>query len=105
MEWMDWLIKIGGTITAIGIIWAAITTAVKRTVKKVLSPLIEDIKEVKDHCFENYLSELRLTIMSSDMPLGERIVAADKYIKKGGNGEVKKYAIEELHINEIYHNE
>lgn len=105
MIWLEWLIKIGGAITALGVIWAAVTTAVKASFKKMLAPIANDVKETKEHTKENYLSCLRLTIMSSDMPLGERIVAADKYIKQGGNGDVKKYAIEELHINDIYHTE
>ena len=103
MVWLDWLIKIGGAITALGVIWAAVTTAVKASVKKMLAPIANDVKDTKEHTHENYLTCLRLTIMSSDMPLGERIVAADKYIKRGGNGEVKKFAINELHINDIHH--
>ena len=44
-----------------------------------------------EHDQEQYLSILRLTIMSEEMPVSERIIAGDKYIKKGGNGDVKKY--------------
>lgn len=105
MAWIDWIIKIGGAITALGIIWAAVNAAVNAAVKKFLAPLADDIKELKEHSHENYLSGLRLTIMSSDMPLGERIVAAAKYIEKGGNGEIKKFAIEHLHIQDVYHHE
>lgn len=105
MAWLEWVIKIGGAITALGVIWAAVTTAVKATVNKLFAPLTEDIKELKRHSKENYLTSLRLTIMSSDMPLGERICAARDYIEEGGNGEVKKFAINELHINEIHHHE
>lgn len=107
MVWLEWVIKIGSAITALGIIWAAVTMAVKKAVDKLFSPLIEevkaDIKDLKDHSLENYLTGLRLTVMNSEMPIGERIVAADKYISKGGNGEVKKYAVEVLHINDIHH--
>ena len=38
--------------------------------------------------------------MNHDMPLGERIAAGIKYIDLGGNGEVKQYLINELHIND-----
>ena len=110
MEWLDWVIKIGGAITALGVIWAAVTIAVKAAIKKELSALNKDIEEmkednkkIKEHSLENYLSGLRLTIMSSDMPYGERIVAAYKYISAGGNGDVKKFAVNELHINDIQH--
>lgn len=51
----------------------------------------KDIKDIKAENKEQSLSILRLTIMSSDMPISERIVAGDKYVKKGGNGDVKHY--------------
>ena len=44
-----------------------------------------------EHDRDQYLSILRLTIMSEEMPVSERIIAGDKYIKAGGNGDVKKY--------------
>ena len=62
---------------------------------------VKDIPDIKKHCHENYLSNLRLTIMSSEMPLGERIVAAEKYISEGGNGDVKKFCINELHVKDV----
>ena len=98
MEWSEWLLKAAAIITAGAVVWKFITGVVHK-----IDTLKDDIQDLKDHTKENYLSGLRLTIMSSDMPIGERIVAADKYIRAGGNGEVKKYAINELHINDIYH--
>lgn len=65
---------------------------------------VEDIPKIKEHCEANYLTGLRLTIMNKDMPIGERIAAGSEYLKHGGNGDVKKYLIEELHINEIQNN-
>lgn len=47
----------------------------------------QEMKE--EHDRENYLNILRLTIMSEEMPLEERIAAGDKYIAAGGNGAVK----------------
>lgn len=109
MEYLEWIIKIGGAITAVVLIAKAIATLVHladdiKEIKKHIGEndrVSEDIKEIKEHTFENYLSCLRLTIMSRDMPLGERIIAGDKYIKSGGNGEVKKFVDEELHVNEL----
>jgi hypothetical protein len=49
------------------------------------------VDKLVEHDEDQYLSVLRLTIMSEDMPVSERIIAGDKYVKKGGNGEVKKY--------------
>ena len=99
MVWLEWIIKFGGALTALGVIYGAVTMAVKR----VFRPFIKTIEELKEHTRENYLTGLRLTIMNDNMPIGERIVAAHKYIKHGGNGDVKKYAIEELHVNDVQH--
>ena len=38
-----------------------------------------------------YLAILRLTIMSEEMPMAERLIAGEKYKKMGGNGDVKKF--------------
>lgn len=48
-----------------------------------------------------YLSLLRLTVMDSDMPMSERLIAGREYLSKGGNGDVKKfYECLEKGINE-----
>ncbi len=113
MEWLEWIIKIGAAIGAIVAIWKLIVTFVhflddiKKDVKEtkdyVMKNIInvESIPTIEEHCRENYLTGLRLTIMSEDMPLGERIAAGLKYLELGGNGDVKKFLIEELHINDI----
>lgn len=46
---------------------------------------------LQEHTEENYLNNLRIIIMSPDMPMGERLNAGEKYIKAGGNGEVKAF--------------
>ena len=92
MTVLQWIISIGGAITAIVTIWRAIVFFVH---------LSDDIKDMKKHTRENYLSTLRLTVMSHDMPLGERIIAGYAYLEAGGNGEVKKYIETELHTKEI----
>lgn len=53
--------------------------------------LARKVDRLMEHDREQYLSLLRLTIMSENMPVSERIIAGDKYIKEGGNGEVKAY--------------
>ncbi len=53
------------------------------------------VEEMSEHSLDNYLSVKRLTIMSHEMPLSERIAAGEKYLKAGGNGEVK-HKYEEL---------
>ena len=107
MQYLDLIIKIAATITAIIVIWRAIVFFVhladdiketKEIVKENL-PNVKEIPDIKEHCHANYMSSLRLTIMSNEMPLGERIIAGQKYIDAGGNGEVKKFINEELNAN------
>lgn len=112
MEWLEWVIKIGAAITAIIGIWRLIVAFVhfldgikndvKETKEYVMNNIknVESIPAIEEHCRENYLTGLRLTIMSKDMPIGERIAAGNKYLEAGGNGEVKQYLIKELHIND-----
>ncbi len=92
MEYIDIIIKIVAFFAAIVAIWKGLVFFVH---------LSDDLKEIKEHTKENYLSGLRLTVMSPYMPIGERIIAGDDYIKAGGNGEVKHYIEAELHANEV----
>ena len=59
--------------------------------KKSNKDLGKKVDTLVEHDRDQYLSILRLTIMSEEMPVSERIIAGDKYIKAGGNGDVKKY--------------
>lgn len=49
------------------------------------------LKDITEHVGENHLAALRLTIMSSDMPMSERLIAGEKYVNRGGNGDVKRF--------------
>ena len=73
---------ITGSFTLIGVIITAISG--NKSISK-------DIKDIKAENREQSLAILRLTVMSNDMPISERLVAGDKYIRKGGNGDVKHY--------------
>ncbi len=113
MEWLEWVIKIGAALGAIVAVWKLIVAFVhflddiKKDVKETKEYVMNNIKNVEnipiieEHCRANYVTGLRLTIMSNEMPLGERIAAGVKYLALGENGEVKKFLIEELHINDI----
>lgn len=90
------IIQIGAVITALGIIWGVVVKFQKALTKEINDTL----NELKEHSNENYMSLLRLTIMSSEMPIGERIVAGHKYLKNGGNGEVKKFLKKEFNITD-----
>ncbi len=87
------IILIASVLTALGVI---VTTAVK--VYKFIRKCEKWIKDTNEHSLDNYLSIKRLTIMSHEMPLSERIAAGEKYIKYGGNGEVKSKYNELLEI-------
>ena len=108
MEWIDIVIKVGALIAAAIGIWKATTAIVKlaedmrETKEYVMRNItnVESIPTIEEHCRENHLACLRLTVMNHDMPLGERIAAGIKYIELGGNGEGKQYLINELHIND-----
>lgn len=84
------IIITGSVLTALGVIMAA---AVK--VYGFIRKWEKWVEEQSEHALDNYLSIKRLTIMSHEMPLSERIAAGEKYIKYGGNGEVK-HKYEEL---------
>ena len=71
--------------------FAGVCVTVYFSNKKSSRKLEEKVDKLVEHDEDQYLSILRLTIMSGDMPVSERIIAGDKYVKKGGNGEVKKY--------------
>lgn len=50
-----------------------------------------EVENISKHNKEQYLAILRLTITADHVPVSERIIAGDKYIKLGGNGDVKAY--------------
>ena len=69
----------------------AIWITVRASQKKANKELIDKVDSLVEHDNDQYLSILRLTILEENMPGSERIIAGDKYIKKGGNGDTKKY--------------
>ena len=81
-----WIALIESLLTFAGV---CITVIVSN--KKSQRELVDKVDTLVEHDREQYLSILRLTIMSEEMPISERIIAGDKYIKAGGNGDVKKY--------------
>lgn len=81
-----WVALIDGLLTLAGV-----CVTVYATHKKASAKLEAKVDKLVEHDEEQYMSILRLTIMSEDMPISERIIAGDKYVKKNGNGEVKQY--------------
>lgn len=102
MNYLDAIITAAAVLGALGVIFGVgvkawnfivnISTAIKE--------LKETLEDLKTHSNENYMSLLRLTIMSNEMPIGERIVAGHKYLENNGNGEVKKFLKEKFNIEE-----
>ena len=81
-----WIALIEGVLTLAGVCVSVILSS-----RKANKKLEEKVGKLVEHDKDQYLSILRLTVMSEEMPISERIIAGDKYVKKGGNGEVKKY--------------
>ena len=57
-----------------------------------LAEIDKKLDRMQQHQAEQYLSILRLTIMSEEMPMSERLIAGQKYVKLGGNGDVKAFS-------------
>lgn len=102
MDYIDTIIKVAGTISAAGVILGVGIKAWGFIVKvnNTTKALNDTLTDLKTHSHENYMSLLRLTIMSEEMPIGERIVAGHKYLKEGGNGEVKSFLKSKFNIEE-----
>lgn len=81
-----WIALIESLLTFLGI-----CVTVYFSNKKANAKLEAKVDKLVEHDEDQYMSILRLTIMNSEMPISERIIAGDKYVKKNGNGDVKKY--------------
>lgn len=82
--------SVAGAIMGIVALIAKIVKAIKTAVK-YFADLRTAVDTLVKHDNSQYLSILRLTIMSENMPLSERIAAGKEYIKCEGNGDVKHY--------------
>lgn len=102
MEIVDLVIKVAAFLSALGAIIAVMIKifSVANKMKKSIDAFNTTVNDLKEHTEENYMSLLRLTIMSNEMPIGERIVAGHKYLSKGGNGDVKKFLKEHFNIDD-----
>lgn len=87
--------SIAGALAAVSALIVKIVKVVKKVVqyfkdlKESVSTLVENDKEQQKAIY-------KLTVMSENMPLSERIAAAKKYMALGGNGEIKEYYEEHL---------
>ena len=53
--------------------------------------LEKKVDKLTEHNDLQYLSLLRLTVIDSDMPMSERLIAGKEYLNRGGNGDVKAF--------------
>ena len=88
-----WITLIESALTFAGVCVTVLVSNRKANAKQMekVNEVAEKVDTLVQHDKDQYLSILRLTIMSEEMPVSERIIAGDKYIKHGGNGDVKKY--------------
>lgn len=107
MSYFDLILKVSAGLGALGVIigagvkvWRFIVKLIIVKLNNTTKELTDTLTELKTHSHENYMSLLRLTIMSEEMPIGERIVAGHKYLKEGGNGEVKAFLKNKFNIEE-----
>lgn len=92
---VDWLIKaaaVTGALSTIGTTaWAVIKFVIKPIAKVLheIKILSEKVETLGNHDHDNYLSLLRLSLVSEEMPMEERLEAGRKYVAAGGNGPAK----------------
>ena len=105
-------------IAALGAIIASLVTFEKwskgkltkwllKSVLDEISSVRNEIKELKEHLDKVELDDLKLIIMSDEMPLEERLSAGERYISKGGNSSVKIHVklLKEEYEKNIRHEE
>lgn len=84
MEWMQGIATLCGYLSAIialgGTIWK---------LSRPLKEIVQRLDRMEQYQHNDYMSTLRLTIMSEEMPMEERLAAGEKYVSEGGNGAVK----------------
>jgi hypothetical protein len=69
-----------------GMIIVAVINAVSQN-----KTIVKRLDKIEKNNEKQYKSILRLTIMSEEMPISERIIAGKEYIDNGGNGDVKNF--------------
>lgn len=84
VEWIQ------STATLCG--YLSVIIALGGTLWKLSRPLkeiVQRLDRMEQYQHNDYMSTLRLTIMSEEMPIEERLAAGEKYVNEGGNGAVK----------------
>lgn len=80
----------GGLIASVWKIWKKMKSKLNEIIEKINAQGTQ-IDTLVKHDKTQYLSILRLTVMTDSIPLSERIAAGREYLEAGGNGDVKTY--------------
>lgn len=64
--------------------------------EKKVDRLEKKVDKLSSDNDEQHKDILRLTVFEDNLPISERIIAGDKYLKKGGNGDTKKFYLNML---------
>lgn len=80
---------IASAFTFLGVLVTVISS--NKSIKNDIKEVKEKTETLHEENKEQSLAILRLTVMNSEMPMSERLIAGNKYIKRGGNGDVKHY--------------
>lgn len=86
-----WVTLIQSFFTFLGVYVATIQSN-----KKSLKTLEKKVDKLATDNEEQHKDILRLTVFEDNLPISERIIAGDKYLKKGGNGDTKKFYLQML---------
>lgn len=90
------IVAVLGSSALTAVVQAIINAITKKQLAKSgveahLSEIDRKIDKMAKKQDSQYLSVLRLTIMSEEMPMSERLIAGREYIQHGGNGDVKSF--------------
>lgn len=86
---------VAGALSAIIALTVKIVGIVRKC-KAYFKGLSDNIDTLLKHDHAQYMAILKLTIMSENIPLSERIIAGKEYTELKGNGDVKQYYEEHL---------
>ena len=86
---------VSGAVVAIIALVVKIVNAVKSAIT-YFTDLKKKVDELGKHDKQQYMAILRLTVMSDNIPLSERINAGKEYLAEHGNGDVEQYYNEVL---------
>lgn len=73
------------------IAWLQRRAQKKNDTQERLDNIERKLDKLTNHNELQYMSLLRLTVMDSDMPMSERLIAGREYLDRGGNGDVRKF--------------